>query len=125
MIAALGGVRVLIVEDEPLIAFDLEQTCLDFGAASTHIARSIRELDDVDLDQFDIAILDRSVGPETSHGIARRLASEGRPFVFTSGLFDEAERADFPHAPFLPKPFSANQLIEAIGEALAAAPSRV
>lgn len=125
IITALAGVRVLIVEDEPLIAFDVEQICLDHGAASTHIARSIKELDGVDFDEFDIAILDRSVGVETSHGIARRLQEHATPFIFSSGLYDEAERAEFPSAPFVAKPYSTQQLIEAMKTALAAAPSRV
>lgn len=123
--SALVGVRVLIVEDEPLIAFDLEQTCLDFGAAATHIARTASELEHIDLSQFDIAVLDHHLGADTSHGIARRLKQLARPFVFSSGFDDESARAEFPTARFLSKPYSTNQLIEAMRSALAASPSGV
>lgn len=118
-IAALAGVRVLIVEDEQLIAFDVEQICLENGAADTHIASTVGELEATDLTRFDIAILDRSVGIETSHGIARRLQEHDIPFVLTSGLYDEAERSEFPSAPFLSKPYSTQQLVDAIVTALA------
>lgn len=121
----LGGVRVLIVEDEPLIALDVEQVCLEHGAASTHIAQSIAEVDGIDLSQFDIAILDRSVGIDTSHGVARRLQQSATPFVFSSGFQDDVERAEFPAAPFLSKPYSTAQLVEAMRLALDTTASRV
>lgn len=118
LIKSIMNAHVLVVEDEPLIALDVEAICLESGAATVTIARTVAELDTMDLQKFDIAILDRNLGIDTSHGIARRLDAQGTPFVFTSGFADENELAEFPHAPLVQKPYSTNQILEAIAAAL-------
>ncbi|EAB6718066.1 response regulator [Escherichia coli] len=112
--SGLHGARILIVEDEFLIAMDIEEICLEWGAESVHIAKTVAELADADLGKFDLAVLDRSVGLETSHGVARRLAANGTPFIFTSGFPDDGELAEFPDAPFVGKPYSTERLLEAL-----------
>lgn len=115
---SIANMRVLVVEDEPLIALDLEAICIEHGAAEVVIARTIAELDDLDLQKFSLAILDRNLGDGTSHSAARQLAELGTPFVFTSGFPDGEEFSEFPTAPLVSKPYSTSQILEAVEQAL-------
>lgn len=115
MSALLEGLRVLVLEDEALIAMDVEQLCRDGGAAEVTI---VQELDQIALDNlaaFDVAIVDLSLGGKSTLGLAARLRERGIPFIFASGysLAEEAA-ADFPGVPLVPKPYSGEDLVEAV-----------
>ena len=82
----LGGVRVLVVEDDPLLLMDLESTLAGAGA---HVVGLCRTLDDAlrcsDPADFSVAVLDFRLGAETVSPVARRLVDQGVPFVFYTG----------------------------------------
>lgn len=114
---SLKGLRALILEDEVLIALDLEEILRDLGAAEVSVARS---LDDADADAaFDFAILDLMLGGRSTVEFASVLFARGIPFVFATGRSDAAQLvANLPGVPIVGKPFSSDALIEAIAQAL-------
>ena len=112
------GARVLIVEDEVLIAMDVEQICLEHGARSVLIASTVPAVSVLDLTAFDVAILDREVGGQSTHTIARSLAEFGIPFVFTSGFPDELESTEFALGPLVLKPDSTEAMLDAVAQVL-------
>lgn len=112
------GARVLVVEDEQLIALDIDQICTDSGATSVTIVSTIEDALAVDPATFDIAVLDRSLAGKSTVNVARRLQASGVPFIFSSGWSDDAELAEFPKAPLVQKPYSTKALLEAMASVL-------
>jgi CheY-like chemotaxis protein len=115
----LSGLRILIVEDESLIALDLEQLCLDHGASDVVIERNLDRLQSEEvLSAFDVAIVDLMLSGVSALPFAERLRDHKRPFVFTSGFGDIGQLgATFPGVPIVGKPFSGSDLIEAVAVA--------
>jgi DNA-binding response OmpR family regulator len=112
----LRGARVLVIEDEPLIALDLRSLLGHEGAEVVGPARSLAEglrlARRVDLDA---ALLDVRIGRETALPIALVLRERGVPFAFYTGQIEfEALRRDWPEAPVIAKPSPARQLVGAI-----------
>ena len=119
MPAQLDGLRILVLEDEFLIAMDVEQLCRDHGAADVTIARKLDEIDGQALPaRFDVAVVDLMLGDVSTLDFAARLSSEGIPFIFASGYWDSDEVKDaFPDIRLVTKPYSGDDLIEAIAMA--------
>jgi len=109
--------RILLVEDNPVIAMNTEVLLIDLGAAQVSIAGTVAEaLRLVDAEAFDAAILDFRLGDEEdSLPIAERLGTEGIPFIFATG-FDEAVELPPDYAPafLLKKPYSFDDLARAM-----------
>lgn len=118
MPALLNGLRVLLLEDEVLIAMDVEQLCLDNGAATVKTVRDLAETEAANPALFDIAIVDLRLGGQSTLGFARRLNEMDISFIFASGYTDIKEIAqECPGAIFVPKPYSGNDLIDAVAAA--------
>lgn len=117
----LDGLKILILEDEFLIAMEVEQSCRDYGAADVRICRAIDEIGsaaDGSFD-FDAAVVDMRLGEATSLDFARALFDAGRPFVFATGYSDAKEMADsFPGVPVVTKPYLGSDLVEALADAV-------
>jgi CheY-like chemotaxis protein len=114
----LDGLRVLVLEDEFLIAMDVEQLCRDNGAAQVTIARDVAEIDLGGPSVFDVAIVDLMLGGRSTLGFAALLRERGIPFVFASGYSNQAEiDANFPGVSLVQKPYSGADLIEAVASA--------
>jgi CheY-like chemotaxis protein len=107
---------VLIVEDDPIIALDFEDTILGFGVASVRTAGSVaRALDMITERAPDFALLDVSLIRENSFAIAERLDALKIPFVFVTGYgADAGIPAAFTGKPRLPKPCSTAALQAAL-----------
>ncbi|TPI09812.1 response regulator [Mesorhizobium sp. B4-1-3] len=119
MPALLDGLRILVLEDEFLIAMDVEQLCRDHGAAEVTIAREVAELEGQALPaRFDAAVVDLMLGGDSTLDFAARLRREGIPFVFASGYSDSDEvKEAFPDIRLVTKPFAGDDLIEAVAVA--------
>ena len=112
---------VLLVENEPLIAMDLEGMLLSAGAANIHHAISSRDaLDWLDGSKADLVILDLFVSDGSSIPVAERLRVQGTPFVVYSGhAHDSApSAAAFGNAVWLRKPCTQSELVAAVGRSL-------
>ncbi len=120
----LAGLRILIVEDEFLIAMDVEQTCLEQGAAEVTIMRAVGEVNEA-LEQgrrYDVAILDLTVSGESTLDLAGGLKGAGIPFIFATGYPDNPQIAQaYPDAIVVAKPFMSSALVDALQSALTAA----
>ncbi len=113
----LSGMRILVLEDEFLIAMDVEQLCRDNGAVDVILAQDLAEIDHSTPD-FDAAILDIMLGGISTLPFAHKLHQRGIPFVFASGYTDFEEiLAAFPGVAFIGKPYSGDELIEAVAAA--------
>jgi len=114
--------KVLIVEDEPIVAFEIEDILQAAGfeivgcVGSLH--KALATLKDTDCD---VAVLDANLRGDSAAPVANALRERGRPFLFVSG----AERAHLPagclDVPLLSKPFEPGALIAAVSRLLSAA----
>ncbi|WP_245525488.1 MULTISPECIES: response regulator [unclassified Mesorhizobium] len=120
----LDGLRILVLEDEFLIAMDVEQLCRDYGAGDVVVARDLAEVDRQGfVAQFDAAIVDLMVGGASTLDFASRLRESGKPFIFASGYSDADEiKASFPGIRLVTKPYSGDDLVEAVAAACGRGP---
>jgi CheY-like chemotaxis protein len=98
----------LIVEDDPIIALDLEDRILGFGVKTVRSAASVaRALEMIAERAPDFALLDVSLVREKSFAIAERLEALQIPFAFVTGHGTDVRLPPaFAHRPKLPKPYS-------------------
>ena len=103
---------VLIVEDDPIIALDLEDTILGFGVTTIRTAGSVAKALEMIADRApDFALLDVGLIREKSFAIAERLDALKIPFAFVTGYSaDVGLPPAFADRPRLPKPFSTDAL---------------
>jgi CheY-like chemotaxis protein len=107
---------VLIVEDDPIIALDFEDTILGFGVKTVRTAASVAKALDLIADRApDFALLDVGLVREKSFAIAERLDALKIPFVFVTGYGADARLPTaFVDKPRLPKPYSTDALQAAL-----------
>ncbi len=125
-VAFLAGKRGLVVEDEFLIALDIQQVLETAGAGDILCTGNAADaLAILDKDSaFDFAVLDIKLAgrADNSTAIAARLAERGVPFVFLTGMRAHDIRAGaFSGVPVVEKPYQAAVLIDAIRRALTGA----
>jgi DNA-binding response OmpR family regulator len=114
----LSGLRILILEDESLIAMDVEQLCRDHGASDIIVKRDLSGLEsDGVLDSFDVAIIDLMLSGVSAVPFAQRLRDLSRPFLFTTGLADTTVTSAFPGIQAVGKPYAGAELVRAIAAA--------
>jgi CheY-like chemotaxis protein len=103
---------VLIVEDDPIIALDFEDTILGFGVNTIRTAGNVGRALSMIADRApDFALLDVGLVREKSFAIAERLDALKIPFVFVTGYgVDVRLPAALADKPRLPKPYSADAL---------------
>jgi light-regulated signal transduction histidine kinase (bacteriophytochrome)/CheY-like chemotaxis protein len=92
---SLQGSTVLVVEDQSLIALDLEDSLLRLGADSVWLAaNSASALEKLATESPHFAIIDYNLAHTTSEDVALHLLRRGVPFVFVSGYSKIARLAD-------------------------------
>jgi len=103
---------VLIVEDDPIIALDFEDTILGFGVKTVRTAGSVaRALEMIAARAPDFALLDVGLVREKSFAIAERLQGLKIPFVFVTGYGADVRLPPaLADRPRLPKPCSSDAL---------------
>jgi CheY-like chemotaxis protein len=99
---------VLIVEDDPIIALDFEDTILGFGVKTVRTAANVaKALELIDVRPPEFALLDVSLIREKSFAVAERLETLKIPFAFVTGYGADARLpVAFAAKPKLPKPYS-------------------
>jgi CheY-like chemotaxis protein len=111
----LEGVRVLLVEDEPIIAMTAEDMLEELGCIVVETVATLAEaLEAVARADFDVVLLDINLNGTESLPVADRLREAGRPFVVTTGYGSPAAGG----APVVAKPYRLRDLEAAIEEAL-------
>lgn len=119
----LSGKRCFVLDDEFLIALDIQQILERVGAA--HVASVASAAEAVALlgrePKFDVAVLDVKLGDPERNGfdVAALLQTQGTPFVFLTGMrVDDVHAKIFPNAPVIEKPYDAAGLLRAVQHAL-------
>jgi DNA-binding NtrC family response regulator len=116
----LQGVRVLVVEDEIMIALDVEATLADAGADVVGLCITLSEAlaAAAATENLSVATLDIRLGKDTSETVAMLLAERGIPFIFYSGQrLPNEMRERWPLSLLLAKPADPSQLVEAVATA--------
>ena len=114
--AELSGRRILVVEDEPIVALDLATVLEGCGATILGPAYSVAEARHIIVSNspIDCAVLDVNLGRESVAPLVRRLRELSVPFVFLTG-YDEKDLAPLWRThPILHKPTVAQELIDAL-----------
>ena len=113
--AGLGGRRILLVEDELLVAMAVENVLRDEGCAIIGpIGRVEPALKAAREETLDAAILDVNLAGEHVDPIAQALAERKIPFMFTTGYDRSMLPAEHADRPTLAKPFRPAQLIDRV-----------
>jgi PAS domain S-box-containing protein len=105
------GRRVLVVEDEALVAMMIQEFLTEYGHSVVGpIGRASEALLAAKQTDYDAAILDINLGDGTAYPVAEIVAARGIPFVFVTGY--EADTVDdrFSHIPVLQKPIERQAL---------------
>ena len=112
--------RILVAEDEPIVAFDLCDTVEEAGylvegpysgVSSAMLATK--------KGKPDLAILDISLDDGDAFDLARQLAADNVPIIFHSGRHTpEQVKAEFPGVRTLIKPCPPTEMLEAVNDLL-------
>ena len=107
---------ILIVEDQILIALDLEAMLADEGLTRIATTSSVPQaLAAIEASPPDLAILDINLGQTTSFAVAEDLLRRGTPFAFATGYGEGAELPDsLKGVPIVRKPYSRAMIVAAL-----------
>lgn len=109
--------RVLIVEDEALIAMLLEEMLADRGFHVAGVAATLEEGEQLaDKLDIDAAILDVSLNGSTVFPVAEKLNARNVPFVFTTGYGEAGLPNQWSDRPVFTKPYDITELTEALAQ---------
>jgi DNA-binding response OmpR family regulator len=112
MTAELEGIRILVVEDEFLVASLIEDMLEAVGCVvSGPIPRVPDALDAVDRGTFDAAILDVNLAGDRVDPVAEALSRRNVPFMFVTGYSTGGLPTGFGERPRLCKPFKMGDLL--------------
>ena len=115
-VSPLRGLRVLLVEDEPLLAFEMIDELELLGAEpvgplpSAHAALTFI----LGAESVDAAMINVNLRGQPSFDVADALLERGVPFVFVTG-HDALVRERYPDVPCYPKPADMPKLVRALG----------
>ncbi len=113
------GRRVLIVEDQMLIALDLADAVSALDGSSVVASRVGKALGFAVSEPFDAAIVDMNLAGEPADAVLDALSARDIPIVITTGYGVEAITERYRGLPLLAKPYSAAQIEAALLSLLA------
>jgi CheY-like chemotaxis protein len=115
--AKLQGLRVLVVEDEHLVALALVDDLEELGAIVVGPAASVEgALGLIDQHAVDAAVLDIKLQAQLVFPVADVLKAKDVPFLFTSGFDAAVLPADYADIPTCEKPANPVTLMRMLGE---------
>ena len=116
---AMAGKRILVVEDEMIVAMLIEDILSDAGATIVGpAARVARALDLLGENEVDAALLDVNLAGEMTTPVAEELRRRGIPFAFATGYGVAGVPEGFAGQPLLQKPFQEYDLNRVMAEVL-------
>lgn len=117
----LAGRRCLVLDDEFLIALDVQNVLETAGAIVVCVAAADEALNLLGTGKhFDLAIVDVKLGAKaTSTAVTGRLDELKIPFVFLTGMHSDEVRARHPDVPVVEKPYVADVLMKTLHRLLA------
>jgi two-component system, response regulator PdtaR len=120
---SIAGARCLVLDDEFLIALDIQQVLEQAGASNvTCLAYAAEALDKLRTGgKFDFAVIDVTLGGAAQDGptVASELTRLNVPFVFLTGMRPQDKSLrQFPGVPVVEKPYEAALLVDGVLRAL-------
>ncbi|MEP9352947.1 response regulator [Xanthobacter sp. KR7-65] len=114
------GRRVLVVEDEYLVALGLDDNLRSLGCTVVGpIASLSAAMAAAATEKVDAAILDVNLAGEPVYPAASILAERGVPFIFCSGYTGSVRMpSEFADAPRVAKPYTSRVIAEALADLL-------
>jgi|JI10StandDraft_1071094.scaffolds.fasta_scaffold227460_2 CheY-like chemotaxis protein len=122
----LDGMRVLVLEDEALVAMLLEDMLADLGCSTVGPFAELGDATafvETEPRGMDAAIIDVNVAGQPSYPLAAALAAGGVPFAFSTGYDISGIAAEWRGRPWLRKPFMLPDLEQVLGTLRAGAPA--
>jgi response regulator of citrate/malate metabolism len=117
---ALAGLRVIIVEDEAMLALCLSEVIEDEGCVVAGMAETLADARMlVATANFDVAIIDLHLHGEEADDLAASIALSGHAIIISTGSDASKVRAEFHKWPILRKPFTDAAIFSAIKAAAA------
>jgi CheY-like chemotaxis protein len=119
MTDACSNLRVLVIEDEGIVAMLLEDMLADLGhevvASASNIERATKLVGEAEID---LAILDVNLNGHHTYPLADTLAERGIPFIFATGYGNAGLKTEWREANVLQKPFTERDLATVIDETI-------
>jgi CheY-like chemotaxis protein len=116
----LTGRRILVVEDEMIVAMLLEDMLAELGCevvgVANRVAKALAMIEQGTA--FDAAVLDLNLHGEKSFPVAAALTARGRPFVFSTGYGRRGVPDEFRRVPLVEKPYSKTDVERLLMEVL-------
>lgn len=106
--------RILIVEDDPFVALDLECIVRESADAEICMASTLAEARRCAREHIDFAFLDIDMPDGKIFPVAADLRRRGVPFAFVSGALLNEIPAMLRDVPFIPKPYKVWQICETL-----------
>ena len=118
----LERLNVLIVEDEAIISFLIEDMLLELGCGNVvNVAGILEAFSAIEEGRPDVAVLDVNLDGVEVYPVAEKLKAISVPFVFTTGYGSEGLKPEWAQTPVVQKPFRADMLAKALLAVLASA----
>jgi CheY-like chemotaxis protein len=108
------GLRVLLVEDEAMVAIEMEDQLAELGCEVATAMRLQPALALAAQQSFDLAILDVNLDGTLSYPLADWLAAQGVPYLFATGYGSAGIQPAYSDRPAIRKPISVEELKRAI-----------
>ena len=125
MAKVLAGHRVLVVEDEMMVLFLIEGILADLGCMSVSTAASVEAaLALIEVQKFDVAMLDSNLNGVRSDRVADALDARGVPFFFATGYSNLATKDSHRGRLVLKKPFQSQDVEASFKHVLSVAHER-
>jgi CheY-like chemotaxis protein len=116
-----SGLKVLLVEDEAMIAMMVEDLLGDLGCQVIGTAGGLAQAFALaERETFDCAVLDVNLGGQRVDPFVDLLKARGAPFIFATGYGVAGVREEDRAWPVLLKPINGRRLGEALGRVVPA-----
>jgi len=107
--------RVLIIEDESIVAMMIEDLIVDMGHEVVGTAGRLEQAQQLAEElALDFAIVDVNLNGQHTYPVAETLKTRGVPFVFATGYGAQGLKDEWKQSPVLQKPFQPEDLARAI-----------
>jgi DNA-binding response OmpR family regulator len=107
----LSDLRILIVEDEYMLATELAGAIQGAGGEVAAMVASLDDAEQATNQRLDGAILDIQIGDKKSFDLARRMKAFRIPVMFTTGYDQAIVPEELMNVPCLSKPLSLSEVV--------------
>ncbi|HEX3674229.1 MAG TPA: response regulator [Rhizomicrobium sp.] len=118
---SLLGLKVLVVEDEAIVSFLIEEMLMDMGCAEVwHAGGVTQALEKIEQARPDLGVLDVNLSGTLAYPVAERLAQLRVPFFFATGYGKKGLAPEWAETPVIQKPFDHDGFGRILSQVIAA-----